>query len=147
MIRRAILADIPQMVQVENLCFLVPWPDFLFKAHLNNPGFVVYEKEGLILGYAMVGDSRGKAHLQNIAVHPDFRRQGIGTELLEWCIDLVRLYGYREMVLEVREKNTGSQAFYSNNGFKVSGTVAGYYMDDNAIVMSRKIYALPLPEA
>jgi ribosomal-protein-alanine N-acetyltransferase len=108
---------------------------------------VAYEKEGLILGYAMVGDSRGKAHLQNIAVHPDFRRQGIGTELLEWCIDLVRLYGYREMVLEVREKNTGSQAFYSNNGFKVSGTVAGYYMDDNAIVMSRKIYALPLPEA
>lgn len=145
MIRKAIVADIPQIVQVENICFPVPWPDFLFKAHLNNPGFVVYEQEDSILGYAMIGDAKGKAHLQNIAVHPQFRRKGIGTELLEWCIDLVRLYGYREMVLEVREKNTGSQAFYANNGFTVSGTVAGYYLDDNAIVMTRKIYAFPVP--
>lgn len=145
MIRRATVTDIPLIVQVENMCFPVPWPDFLFKAHLNNPGFVVYEEEDNILGYAIVGDNRGKAHLQNIAVHPDFRRQGIGTKLLEWCLDLVRLYGYREMMLEVREKNTGSQAFYIRNGFSVSGKVAGYYLDDNAVVMSKQIKAFPIP--
>jgi ribosomal-protein-alanine N-acetyltransferase len=139
MIRRVTLADVPFLVKVEELSFNVPWPDFLFKAHLNNPGFVVYEREGNILGYAMVGDSKGRAHLQNIAVHPQFRRQGIGTELLEWCIDLVKLYGYRVMVLEVRQKNTSSQAFYTSHSFKKSGTVAGYYLDDDAIIMTRKI--------
>ncbi|MDW7733008.1 MAG: ribosomal protein S18-alanine N-acetyltransferase [Methanolobus sp.] len=139
MIRRALIDDIPQIVQVENSCFPVPWPDFMFKAHLNNPGFVVCEKEGILLGYAIIGDSEGKAHLQNIAVHPDFRRQGIGTELLEWCIDLVKLYGYHEMVLEVREKNTASQSFYADMGFEITGTVEGYYLDDNAIIMERRI--------
>ena len=139
MIRRVTLADVPFLVEVEELSFDVPWPDFLFKAHLNNPGFMVYEREGNILGYVMVGDSKGKAHLQNIAVHPQFRRHGIGTELLEWCIDLVKLYGYRVMILEVRQKNTSSQAFYINHGFKKSGTVAGYYLDDDAIIMTRKI--------
>lgn len=139
MIRRALIDDIPQIVQVEISCFPVPWPDFLFKAHLNNPGFVVYEKEENILGYAIIGDSEGKAHLQSIAVHPEFRRQGIGTELLEWCIDLVKLYGYHEMVLEVREKNTDSQLFYADQDFEITGTVKGYYLDDNAITMERKI--------
>ncbi|WP_406656220.1 ribosomal protein S18-alanine N-acetyltransferase [Methanolobus sp. ZRKC2] len=139
MIRRAIIEDIPQIVKVENSCFPVPWPDFLFKAHLNNPGFVVYEKEKEILGYAIIGDSERKAHLQNIAVHPDLRRQGIGTELLEWCIDLVKLYGYHEIVLEVREKNIGSQAFYAHRGFEIRGTVESYYVDDNAIIMGKNI--------
>ncbi len=139
MIRRATIADVPKIVKVEDLSFPVPWPDFFFKAHLNNPGFVVYEREGNILGYAIIGNSKGRAHLQNIAVHPQFRRQGIGAELIEWCIDLVKLYGYREMVLEVREKNTASQNFYSNSGFKVSGTVEGYYVDENAVIMTRQI--------
>ncbi|TGC11126.1 ribosomal protein S18-alanine N-acetyltransferase [Methanolobus halotolerans] len=139
MIRRVIIEDIPQIVQVEDACFPVPWPDFLFKAHLNNPGFVVYEREKEILGYAIIGDSQGKAHLQNIAVHPDFRRQGIGTDLLEWCIDLVKLYGYHEIVLEVREKNTGSHKFYIDMDFEIRGTVQDYYLDDNAIVMERRI--------
>jgi ribosomal-protein-alanine N-acetyltransferase len=111
MIRRVTLADVPFLVKVEELSFNVPWPDFLFKAHLNNPGFVVYEREGNILGYAMVGDSKGRA----------------------------QLYGYRVMVLEVRQKNTSSQAFYTSHSFKKSGTVAGYYLDDDAIIMTRKI--------
>ncbi|QLC50967.1 ribosomal protein S18-alanine N-acetyltransferase [Methanolobus zinderi] len=139
MIRRALIDDIPKIVQVEKACFSVPWPDFLFKAHLHNPGFVVYEKEKNLIGYAIIGDADGKAHLQNIAVHPDSRRQGIGTELLEWCMDLVRLYGYREIVLEVREKNTGSQLFYKKKGFEERGKVQDYYENDNAIIMGRKL--------
>lgn len=139
MICRAIIDDIPRIVQVENSCFPIPWPDSLFKAHLNNPGFVVYKKEAEVLGYAIIGDSKGRAHLQNIAVDPDFRRQGIGTKLLEWCTDLVKLYGYHEIILEVREKNPASQAFYIDRGFEIKGVVEAYYPDDNAILMGKKI--------
>ncbi|WP_340819654.1 ribosomal protein S18-alanine N-acetyltransferase [Methanolobus sp. WCC4] len=140
-IRRAMEADIPEVVEVENCSFAVPWPDFLFKAHLPNPGFVVYEKEDRILGYAIVSSSedRGKAHLQSIAVHRDYRRQGIASELLEWCIDLALLYGFNSMILEVREKNMDARLFYASNGFAVTGKVEGYYMDDNAIVMEKDI--------
>jgi ribosomal-protein-alanine N-acetyltransferase len=39
----------------------------------------------------------------------------------------------------VREKNSTVQAFYLNNGFQIKGRVSGYYVDDNAIVMEKKI--------
>ncbi|SFM47631.1 [SSU ribosomal protein S18P]-alanine acetyltransferase [Methanolobus profundi] len=139
-IRRALESDISDIVEIENCSFEVPWPDFLFKAHLSNPGFLVYE-EDKVLGYAIVASSEDKrtAHLQSIAVHRDHRRQGIASKLLEWCIDLVRLYGFNRMTLEVREKNVSAQLFYSNNGFVVEGKVDGYYLDDNAIVMGKDI--------
>jgi ribosomal-protein-alanine N-acetyltransferase len=139
-IRRAELSDIPRIVEIENCSFEVPWPDFLFKAHISNPGFLVYEKEQ-ILGYVIVGTSedRTRSHLQSIAVHRDCRRQGIASKLLDWCIDLAKLYGFERMTLEVREKNFDAQLFYSENGFKVEGRIDGYYVDDNAIVMCRDI--------
>lgn len=137
-IRRAEESDIPQVVEIEECSFEVPWPDFLFKAHLNNPGFVVYERDR-ILGYAIVSSSedRTKSHLQSIAVLRDYRCQGIATTLLDWCVDLARLYGFNKMVLEVREKNIAAQSFYSDNDFKVEGRVEGYYLDDNAILMGK----------
>jgi ribosomal-protein-alanine N-acetyltransferase len=139
-IRRAELSDIPRIVEIEDCSFEVPWPDFLFKAHLSNPGFLVYEKEQ-ILGYVIIGTSedRTRSHLQSIAVHKDCRRQGIASKLLNWCIDLAKLYGFERMTLEVREKNIDAQLFYSENGFKVEGRIDGYYVDDNAIVMCRDI--------
>lgn len=140
MIRRALLCDIPEIVEIEDSSFDVPWPDFLFKAHLNNPGFVVYEQEK-VLAYAMVGSSedKRKAHLQSIAVHKEYLRQGIASKLLEWCIDLAKLYGFNKMMLEVRESNLTAQLFYLNNGFLVEGKIDGYYLDENAIVMGREI--------
>ncbi|WP_342306300.1 ribosomal protein S18-alanine N-acetyltransferase [Methanolobus sp. ZRKC5] len=140
MIRRALVSDIPEIVEIEDCSFEVPWPDFLFKAHLSNPGFLVYEGDR-VLGYAIVGSSedKRKAHLQSIAVHKECLRQGIASKLLEWCIDLVKLYGFNKMMLEVRESNVTAQLFYSNNGFLVEGKIDGYYLDENAIVMGREI--------
>lgn len=139
-IRRAEISDIPAIVEIEECSFKVPWPDFLFKANLSNPGFLVYEN-GSILGYAIIGTSedRTRSHLQSIAVHKDCRRQGVATKLLNWCIDLAKLYGFDRMTLEVREKNVDAQLFYSENGFKVEGRIDGYYVDDNAILMGRDI--------
>lgn len=139
-IRRALESDIPQIVEIENCSFNVPWPDFLFRAHLPNPGFLVYE-DGRILGYAIISstEDRRKAHLQSIAVHRDYRRHGVASKLLEWCSDLAKLYGFKKMVLEVREKNEAAQLFYSHNGFNVNGRAEGYYLDDNAILMSREL--------
>ncbi len=140
MIRRALVSDIPEIIEIENSSFTVPWPDFLFKAHLNNPGFVVYEQDK-ILAYAIVASSedKRKAHLQSIAVHKEYLRQGIASKLLEWCIDLAKLYGFNKMMLEVRESNVTAQLFYSSNGFLVEEKIDDYYIDENAIVMSREI--------
>lgn len=138
-IREAQEKDILEIVAIEDLSFPVPWPDFLFRSNLGNPGFIVYEDKKKIIGYAILGTFTNNAHLLSIAVHPTQRKHGIGSLLLQKCISIARYYGYKSMTLEVREKNLDGQRFYQANGFKEKESVEGYYLDDNAMRMQRKI--------
>jgi ribosomal-protein-alanine N-acetyltransferase len=138
-IREAQEKDISEIVAIEDLSFPVPWPDFLFRSNLENPGFIVYEEKKKIIGYAILGTFKNNAHLLSIAVHPAQRKHGIGSLLLQKCISIARYYGYKSMTLEVREKNLDGQRFYQANDFEEKESVEGYYLDDNAVRMQRKI--------
>ncbi len=83
LIRKAQEEDIPGIVTIEELSFPIPWPDFLFRANLSNPGFIVYEEQKEIQGYAILGVFMDNAHLLSIAVHPAYRRHRVGSLLLE----------------------------------------------------------------
>jgi [ribosomal protein S18]-alanine N-acetyltransferase len=90
--------------------------------------------EGRVVGFIVtrsVGDR--EREVLNIAVHPDFRRLGIGTELLR--SELVRSPGAH--FLEVRESNTPARELYRRLGFEVVGSRPGYYDDppETGIVM------------
>ena len=139
MIRNVVGSDLSEIVDIENLSFSVPWPRFMFKSHLGSPGFVLYEQDGTIKGYVIVDIIDSRVHLGSIAVHPKYLRCGIGTKLLDWCIDFGKMYGASTITLEVREKNRNVQMFYLKNGFEIMGTVPGYYIDDNAVAMYRDI--------
>jgi len=139
MIRKVTGQDLPTIVDIENLSFTIPWPDFLFRSHLSDKGFVLYEQDGIVLGYALIDLNNDTAHLQSIAVYPRYRRLGIGTGLLNWCIKFGKEHGARMITLEVREKNNMGQMFYLKNGFRIKGIVPGYYIDDNAVVMDKEI--------
>lgn len=139
MIRNVVGSDLSEIVDIENLSFSVPWPRFMFKSHLGSPGFVLYEQDGIIKGYVIVDIIDSRVHLGSIAVHPKYVRCGIGTKLLDWCIDFGKNYGANMFTLEVREKNRNVQMFYLKNGFEIMGIVPGYYIDDNAVAMYRDI--------
>lgn len=139
MIRNVVGADLSEIVDIENLSFSVPWPRFMFKSHLGSPGFVLYEQDGIIKGYVIVDIIDSRVHLGSIAVHPKYVRCGIGTKLLDWCINFGKNYGANMFTLEVREKNRNVQMFYLKNGFEIMGIVPGYYIDDNAVAMYRDI--------
>ncbi|WP_370572920.1 ribosomal protein S18-alanine N-acetyltransferase [Methanomethylovorans sp.] len=138
-IRGAQEKDISGIVAIEDLSFPVPWPDFLFRANLDNPGFIVYEEEKKIIGYAILGVFMENAHLLSIAVHPAHRRHRVGSLLLQKCINIAHYHGYESMTLEVREKNVEGQIFYQAHGFKEKEIISGYYLDDNAVRMQCKI--------
>ena len=139
MIRNVVGSDLSEIVDIENLSFSVPWPRFMFKSHLGSPGFVLYEQDGIIKGYVIVDIIDSRVHLGSIAVHPKCVRCGIGTKLLDWCINFGKNYGVNMFTLEVREKNRNVQMFYLKNGFEIMGIVPGYYIDDNAVAMYRDI--------
>jgi len=138
-IREAKEKDISEIVVIEDMSFPVPWPHFLFMSNLGNPGFIVYQEKKRITGYAILGTFMNNAHLLSIAVHPAHRRHGVGSSLLQKCISIARYYGYENMTLEVREKNLEGQRFYQANGFIEKESIEGYYLDDNAVRMQRKI--------
>lgn len=139
MIRNVAESDLSTIVDIENLSFSVPWALFMFKSQLGNPGFVLYEQDGITKGYVIVDIIDSRVHLMSIAVHPKYQRCGIGTKLLDWCIDLGKMYGVSIITLEVREKSRNVQVFYLKNGFNVQGIVSGYYIDDNAVAMYKEI--------
>lgn len=139
MIRNVAESDISEIVEIENLSFSVPWPRFLFESHFGNPGFILYEQDNIIKGYIIADIIDCRVHLGSIAVHPKYLRCGIGTKLLDCCIEFGKNYGASMFTLEVREKSRNAQMFYLKNGFEIMGIVPGYYIDDNAVVMYKDI--------
>ena len=61
------------------------------------------------------------AELHYIYLHPDYFRQGIGSQAMEFAYEIARGFGKNGMVLWVLEKNADSIRFYEKCGFSADG--------------------------
>jgi ribosomal protein S18 acetylase RimI-like enzyme len=86
-------------------------------------------KEEEILGYIIF---TMEGHVISIAVHPQHRRKGIGTQLLQKAMKNPHL---KKIWAEVRRSNQGAQAFYFNMGFQITGMVPNYYGNEDALII------------
>ncbi|MFH1523848.1 MAG: ribosomal protein S18-alanine N-acetyltransferase [Chloroflexota bacterium] len=140
-IRRMTLADVPRVAEIDRLSFSLPWPERSFRFEVTenqaSRGWVV-EAEGCIVAMLVLWLIVDEAHIATIAVHPDFRRQGIGEEILLDALAAAHEDGARRAFLEVRIGNTAAQAMYKKYGFVVDGVRPKYYKDnsEDAILMS-----------
>lgn len=140
-IRRMTLEDVPAVHKIDTLSFSLPWPERSFRFELtDNPvarGWVT-EVNGHIAAMLVLWFIIDEAHIATIATHPDFRRQGIGEQILLHALRAVRAEGARRAFLEVRAGNTAAQTMYKKYGFVVDGVRPKYYRDNNedAILMS-----------
>lgn len=91
-----------------------------------------------VLGFAGLWFMADEAHLANIAVRLDRRREGIGELLLIAVINLAIERKSRFFTLEVRASNEEAQALYGKYGLIEVGTRRGYYMDnkEDAVIMT-----------
>jgi [ribosomal protein S18]-alanine N-acetyltransferase len=141
LIRRMTLQDIPAVHEIDVLSFSLPWPERSFRFELiENPvsrGWVA-KVDGRIAAMLVLWFIIDEAHVATIAVHPDFRRQGIGEQILLCALRSVKSEGAQRAFLEVRAGNIAAQAMYKKYGFEVAGLRRGYYRDNNedAILMN-----------
>ncbi len=140
-IRKMILDDFEQVVAIDQASFSLPWPARSFQFELtDNPASRcwVADMDGRIAGMVVAWLIVDEIHIATIATHPDFRKQGIGKNLLLHTLRSAKEEGAVASFLEVREGNETALEMYRKFGFIESGRREGYYKDNDetAILMS-----------
>lgn len=143
-IRRMTLEDLPQVIAIDQASFSLPWPERSFRFEItDNPASRcwVVEVDNQIIGMLVLWFIVDEAHIATIAVHPDYRRQGIGQTLLLHALKATMQEGALSSFLEVRESNVTAQAMYRKYGFVETGKRLHYYKDndESAILMSANL--------
>jgi len=135
------MEDVAAVHEIERLSFRTPWPAYAFEQELRGnrlARYVVARAGDSIVGFAGVWLMVDDAHITTFGVHPDWRRQGIGRQLMLNVSELSIAIGARRMTLEVRVSNVAAQALYRAFGFEIAGRRPRYYTDDgeDALVMT-----------
>jgi ribosomal-protein-alanine N-acetyltransferase len=134
LIRRMRLEDVPAVHEIDMLSFSLPWSERSFRYEVTqNPvsrGWVA-EVEGRIAAMLVLWLVVDEAHIATIAVHPDFRRQGIGEQILLSALRSAKDEGAQRAFLEVRAGNAAAQAMYKKYGFTITGVRPRYYKNNN----------------
>ena len=140
---RLMTADhVSQVAQLEKLCFRDPWSENSVASELNNPlslWLVAVEGEK-VAGYVGSQSVMGESDMMNVAVHPDFRRQGIGERLILDLIDQLNQRGNHSLTLEVRASNVSAIALYRKLGFEQVGLRKNYYRNpkEDALILRKE---------
>jgi [ribosomal protein S18]-alanine N-acetyltransferase len=136
-LRRLGYGDLPSVISIERRSFPTPWSLAMFVLELSKPWGICLaaaDSEGLV-GYLVCARYDDVWHLMNVAVHPDRRRRGIATELIE---RLFQEAGEESrFTLEVRVSNGPAIEMYRRFGFRSAGRRRRYYHDngEDALIM------------
>jgi [ribosomal protein S18]-alanine N-acetyltransferase len=133
--------DIPAVHDIERRSFSTPWPSYAFEQELTGnrmARYLVARAGERVVGFAGIWLMVDEAHITTFGVDPDWRRRGIGLQMLFALDELSRSMQARRMTLEVRVSNVSAQALYARFGFSVVGRRQRYYTDDgeDALIMS-----------
>ena len=143
------LEDVTAVHGIERLSFTTPWPAYAFEQELRGnrlARYLVARAGDAVVGFAGLWLMVDEAHITTFSVHPDWRRQGIGRQLLVSLVELAIEISARRMTLEVRVSNEAARALYRSFGFEVTGRRPRYYTDDHedALVMTTPELTDPL---
>ena len=134
-------ADLKAVLAMEERCFPDPWSENIFRSALGDGlcFWLVAEKGGRPAGYAGMQSVLDEGYIDNVAVDPDFRRQGVASALLEGMIGEARRRKLSFLSLEVRAGNEGAIALYASFGFETMGLRKGYYLKppEDALIMTK----------
>jgi ribosomal-protein-alanine N-acetyltransferase len=143
--RKMELDDIDIIVELERLCFTLPWSRQSFIGELTQNKYAYYLVglwEGRVVAYGGIWIVANEGHITNVAVHPEFRGRGIGEELMRGLLSLALEQNAESVSLEVRPSNTVAKSLYKKLGFAEVGLRKGYYFDngEDAIIMRYDFY-------
>lgn len=142
-IDRITVEDLDGIVAIENVSFPSPWPKRIFEREIRSEKSYnrVIRMSGIVVGYIVTWTIYDEVHILNVAVHPEFRKTGLGEKLMQDCLEVSAENDLKYAILEVRVSNTSAQKLYRKLGFKTIQVRRNYYTDtgEDAYVMMLEI--------
>jgi [ribosomal protein S18]-alanine N-acetyltransferase len=143
-IRWMIRRDMPEVLLTEQESFEYAWTeeDFLRCLRQRNCIGMVAEQGERVVGFMIYELHKAKLHILNFAVHPQYRRYGVGSQMVSKLISKLSSHRRTRITLEVRETNLSAQLFFRSQRFKAIKVMRGFYEDsgEDAFLMQ---YRLP----
>ena len=133
---------VPGIAALERKCFSRPWSEAALRAELDNEHaryLAAVDGSGRVVGYAGLHCILDEGYIDNVAVDPEFRRQGIAGAILEEFLRLGES-GLAFLTLEVRASNAPAVALYEKYGFILAGRRKNYYdaPREDALIMTKE---------
>jgi ribosomal-protein-alanine N-acetyltransferase len=133
---------VPQVAELEKICFSDPWSEKSVAYELTNPlsCWLVAVEDGRVAGYIGSQTVMGESDMMNVAVHPDYRRRGIAERLVNDLVEALKAFESHCLTLEVRESNDSARALYAKLGFFQAGLRKNYYRNpkEDALILRKE---------
>ena len=130
-IRWMIRLDMPEILEIERTGFEFPWSEDEFVRCLRQRNCVgmVAEYRERVVGFMIYELHRSRLNVLKFAVHPDFRRRGVGSQMVGRLVNKLIKQRRTCILLQVRETNLDAQLFFRSAGFSAVSVLRDYYED------------------
>ncbi len=130
-IRWMIRRDMAEVLDIENQSFEFPWSedDFIRCLRQRNCIGMVAEHDERVAGFMIYELHRNRLHILNFAVAANFRRKGVGQQMVEKLVGKLSSQRRSRIMLEVRETNLDAQLFFRHLGFRAISVLRDFYDD------------------
>jgi ribosomal-protein-alanine N-acetyltransferase len=138
--------DLEAVLEIEAMSFTNPWTREMYLREMDNPRVshiylvrVETADGAAVAGFCSFWLVFDELHINNLAIHPMYRRRGIGTALLQHAMRTAARLGARRATLEVRQSNEEARRIYERLGFETAGIRRNYYAHptEDALILWR----------
>ena len=134
---------VAQVAELEKICFgTAAWSEKSIASELNNSLslWIVAVEDEKVLGYVGSQTVMGETDMMNVAVHPDYRKQGIATGLITELIGALKKQESHCLTLEVRASNEPAKNLYKILDFEEIGIRKNYYRNprEDALILRKE---------
>jgi len=129
MISWMVRSNMPEVLEIELASFHSAWTEDEFIEALKQRNCIgmVAKRADRVVGFMIYELLKSRLHVLNFAVHPEFRRQQVGTQMVDKLLSKLSQQRRTEIILEVRERNLAAQKFFSAQGFWAERVLREHY--------------------
>lgn len=135
-------SHVEQIADLEKQCFAEPWSVNSIKSELKNDLslWIVALDGEKVVGYVGSQSVMGWSDMMNLAINPEYRRQGIAENLVTELICGLRERKNNCLTLEVRVSNLPAISLYEKMGFACVGKRPNYYRNpkEDALILRKE---------